>query len=263
MGKGKSLKSQQELMGQRKGQKNCWLRHTAVFPLARKRSKTAANALVQDEMARRTTARSPEKLPEPSQKQVIYSGKYALSGILIYGACNSPYRRCTWKRNGKTRIVWHCQNRLRNGTKYCTNSPTIQESELHQALVTAINGMLHQKEYLLQPFEEADIAARYQNLVEQQKQIDDIVVDLIALYAEKHDWDGDIEPFRILINKRQKFSQSSYPGDLQLPYHMAAYMAAYNDGIARRVLEKVKIMDEGHLIAAFKRVSRWNKHSNI
>lgn len=40
----------------------------------------------------------------------------------------------------------------------------IQESELHQALVAAINRMLHQKEYLLQPFEAADIAARYQNL---------------------------------------------------------------------------------------------------
>lgn len=33
-----------------------------------------------------------------------------------------------------------------------------------------------------------------------------------------------------------------------MPYHLEAY----NDGIARRVLEKVKIMDEGHLIVAFK-----------
>ena len=74
----------------------------------------------------------------------------------------------------------------------------IQESELHQALVAAINRMLHQKEYLLQPFEAADIAARYQNLVEQQKQIDDTVIDLIVQYAERQDWDGDIEPFRAL-----------------------------------------------------------------
>lgn len=73
-------------------------------------------ALVQGEMARRTTARIPEKLPaESSQEKVIYSSKYALSGILICGVCNSPYRRCTWKRNGKTRIVWHCQNRLSKG----------------------------------------------------------------------------------------------------------------------------------------------------
>lgn len=108
--------------------------------------------------------------------------------------------------------------------------------------------MLHQKEYLLQPFEEADIAARHQNLVEQQKQIDDTVVDLIAQYAEKQDWDGDIEPFRVLINKRRRFSQSSYPEHLQLPYHLEAY----DDGIAHRILEKVKIMDEEHLMVAFK-----------
>ena len=81
----------------------------------------------------------------------------------------------------------------------------IQESELHQALVAAINRMLHQKEYLLQPFEAADIAARYQNLVEQQKQIDNTIIDLITQHADRQDWDGEIEPFRMLINKRRKF----------------------------------------------------------
>lgn len=218
--------------------KNC---HPAIIP-------RETFVLVQDEMTRRTTARTPEKLPEPPQEKVIYSSKYTLSEVLICGACNSPYRRCTWKRNGKTRIVWRCQNRLSNGRKYCTNSPTIQESELHQALVAAINRMLHQKEYLLQPFEAADIAARYQNLVEQQKQIDDTVINLIAQYAERQDWDGDIEPFRILINKRRRFSPSRYPEQLPLPHRLETY----DDGIARRVLEKVKIIDGEHLLVTFK-----------
>lgn len=218
--------------------KNC---HPAIIP-------RETFVLVQDEMTRRTTARTPEKLPEPPQEKVIYSSKYTLSEVLICGACNSPYRRCTWKRNGKTRIVWRCQNRLSNGRKYCTNSPTIQESELHQALVAAINRMLHQKEYLLQPFEAADIAARYQNLVEQQKQIDDTVINLIAQYAERQDWDGDIEPFRILINKRRRFSPSRYPEQLPLPHRLETY----DDGIARCVLEKVKIIDGEHLLVTFK-----------
>jgi len=126
--------------------KNC---HPAIIP-------RETFALVQKEMARRTAAKAPEQLPEPPLKKVIYSSKYALSGIMICGECHSPYHRCTGKRNGQTRIVWRCKNRLKNGKKYCTNSPTIQEPELHHALVAAINGMLHQREYFLQPFEETD-----------------------------------------------------------------------------------------------------------
>lgn len=219
--------------------KNC---HPAVIS-------REAFALVQGEMARRTTARILEKLPaESSQEKVIYSSKYALSGILICGVCNSPYRRCTWKRNGKTRIVWRCQNRLSNGTKYCTNSPTIQESEIHQALVTAINGMLHQKEYLLQPFDETGIKTQYHAFAEQQKQIDDTIIDRITQYADRQDWDGEIEPFRTLINKRRKFSTNTTPEHLQLPDHLETY----NDSVARRILEKVTVLDAVHLLVTFK-----------
>ena len=36
-------------------------------------------------------------------------------------------------------MVWRCINRLEYGTKYCKESPTIEESRLHQAIVTALN----------------------------------------------------------------------------------------------------------------------------
>ncbi len=205
-------------------------------------------ALVQKEMARRTAAKAPEKLPEPPQKKVFYSSKYALSGIMICGECHSPYHRCTWKRNGKTRIVWRCQNRLKNGKKYCTNSPTIHESELHLVLVSAINGMLHQREYLFQPFEETDIKTRHQDFAEQQKQIDDAIIDLITHHADRQDWNSDTEPFRVLINKRRKLPQNTYSEHLQLPDRLETY----NDGIVRRVLEKVTVKDGKHFLVTFK-----------
>ena len=31
-----------------------------------------------------------------------YSGKYALSELLVCGECGTPYKRCTWARNGKS-----------------------------------------------------------------------------------------------------------------------------------------------------------------
>ena len=45
----------------------------------------------------------------------------------------------TWTRNGKKRIVWRCVSRLEFGTKYCHNSPTLDEDKLHKAITTALN----------------------------------------------------------------------------------------------------------------------------
>ena len=69
---------------------------------------------VQEEMARRTSKR---KILQKSGKteQGKYSAKYALSERLVCGECGSPYKRCTWARNGVKRIVWRCVSRLEFG----------------------------------------------------------------------------------------------------------------------------------------------------
>ena len=71
---------------------------------------------VQEEMARRTSKR---KILQKSGKteQGKYSAKYALSERLVCGECGSPYKRCTWARNGVKRIVWRCVSRLEFGKK--------------------------------------------------------------------------------------------------------------------------------------------------
>ena len=93
---------------------------------------------VKEEMARRTSKR---KVLQKTAKteQGKYSAKYALSELLICGECGTPYKRCTWTRNGKKRIVWRCVSRLEFGTKYCHNSPTLDEDKLHKAITTALN----------------------------------------------------------------------------------------------------------------------------
>ena len=58
---------------------------------------------------------------------------------MVCGECGTPYKRCTWARNGKKRIVWRCVSRLEFGTKYCHNSPTLDEDKLHSAIVAALN----------------------------------------------------------------------------------------------------------------------------
>ena len=93
---------------------------------------------VQKEMTRRSSKR---KVLQKSGKTELgkYSGKYALTELLVCGKCGSPYKRVTWARNGKKRIVWRCVSRLEFGTKYCHNSPTLDESRLHNAILAAMN----------------------------------------------------------------------------------------------------------------------------
>ena len=91
---------------------------------------------VQEELARRSGKRKVRQKAKTEQGK--YSSKYAMTELLVCGECKTPYRRCTWTAGGKKKIVWRCINRLDYGKKYCHNSPTIEESILQKAVMTAI-----------------------------------------------------------------------------------------------------------------------------
>lgn len=92
---------------------------------------------VQEEMARRNGKRKTKQVGTKTE-QGKYSSKYALTELLICGECGTPYRRCTWTSKGQKKIVWRCISRLDYGKKYCHNSPSIEESALQNAIMTAV-----------------------------------------------------------------------------------------------------------------------------
>ena len=100
---------------------------------------------VQAEKARRSATASPSTKTS-STGRTCYASKFALSERLVCGECGTLYRRCTWKRNGKTRIVWRCVSRLDYGTKYCHQSPTMDEEPLQRAIMAAISSVMAPKE---------------------------------------------------------------------------------------------------------------------
>ena len=69
---------------------------------------------VQAEKTRRSASASPSKKTSSTGRS-CYASKFALSERLVCGECGTLYRRCTWKRNGKTRIIWRCVSRLDYG----------------------------------------------------------------------------------------------------------------------------------------------------
>lgn len=92
---------------------------------------------VQEEISRRNSKR---KVKQKGTKTDLgkYSSKYALSELLFCGNCGTPYRRVTWNIRGKKKIVWRCISRLDYGTKYCKDSPSLEETALHNAIAEAI-----------------------------------------------------------------------------------------------------------------------------
>ncbi len=148
---------------------------------------------VQEELARRRAKRaSTEKAKNPLEGR--HRGKYALSELLVCGKCGAPYRRTTWAKKGKKKIVWRCGTRLDYGTQFCNESPTLEEGALHTAIVNGIMNQYINMGYdteLLKanldralapqiPGGEADIRARIAELT-QQKQ------DLVARCMEEND----------------------------------------------------------------------------
>ncbi len=148
---------------------------------------------VQEEIARRRAKRaSTEKAKNPLAGR--HRGKYALSELLVCGKCGSPYRRTTWAKKGKKKIVWRCGTRLDYGTQFCNESPTLEERALHTAIV---NGILNQYINVSADMEllkanldralapqipggEADIRARITELTRQKQ-------DLVARCMEEND----------------------------------------------------------------------------
>lgn len=93
---------------------------------------------VQEELVRRAAMNKSAVTRKKNQKSK-FSSEYALTGILLCGECGQEYRRVTWSRNGKKKIVWRCSNRLTNGTKHCKKSETLEEGALNRAVMEAIH----------------------------------------------------------------------------------------------------------------------------
>lgn len=99
---------------------------------------------VQEEMTRRKVI-----IPVSNKSTLTSTGRYskfALTEVLKCAECGSRYRRVTWSKKGKKKIVWRCSNRLDYGKRYCSQAPSIEEEVLHQAIVRGIRNFNHQDE---------------------------------------------------------------------------------------------------------------------
>lgn len=144
---------------------------------------------VQAEMARRNAARSPSKKNAPTGL-TSYTSKYALSDRLVCGECGTLYRRCLWNKSGRKRAVWRCVSRVDYGTRYCHNSPTLDEEALHKAILAAINSAMGHKDGLLRKItgnmerELVLIPNESRSISEIEQRLAEISTETMAIVAE-------------------------------------------------------------------------------
>ncbi len=96
--------------------------------------------------------------------------QYALTEILLCGECGEHYRRCTWARNGKKKVVWRCINRLENGKRNCRESPTLDEGALHEAILGFLRNLQSPRDDLVQNLREYTEEALEQKTGDSKKQ---------------------------------------------------------------------------------------------
>lgn len=118
-----------------------------------------------------------------------YSSTYALTGMLICGKCGQEYRRVTWVRNGKKKVVWRCSNRLTNGVKKCGESETLEENALNRAVMEAIHRITSDDMEFMENFRQniIHIIGNYNTAKESgeyEEKIKEKQEEMVALIAE-------------------------------------------------------------------------------
>ena len=140
---------------------------------------------VQQEMIRRSNMKSGNK-----GKKRVYSSGYALSGNVICGKCGEIYRRVHWNNRGCRSIVWRCASRLEQRGSSCT-SRTVKEELLHQAVVSAVNEVLSDKDNYIETlrrniYKVLDEGCESKDWIDER--LEELKKDLIRFAKEKGDY---------------------------------------------------------------------------
>ena len=229
---------------------------------------------VQQELARRSSKRKVSDKTVTEQGK--YSSKYALTELLICGHCGTPYRRTTWAARGKKQIVWRCISRLEHGKKYCPDSPTIKEEQLHKAIIYAINNYYSCRNDIARILKtnigsvlecqgQEEIIA-IENRLKEIDQARNDLVGLIAsggcdedkldsefatLYQEEQQISERLETLKSQ-NKTSQQTQDKLDKIIDMIDHENFELETFHNVLIRKLIECVKVLSKTEILVIFK-----------
>ena len=227
---------------------------------------------VQEEIARRA---GKKKVKQTGTKTELgrYSGKYALTELLYCGECGTPYRRCTWSRDGKKKIVWRCVSRLDYGKKYCKNSPSVEESRLHNAITAAITKKANSEEIniggIMDHIESFGSQRDTDGIIQRQRRIAEIekVIDDLARLNSDEAQSGELdykfsELYAELYSVKDELEEmqsgaSALDGDMlnemrEVVTGLKNHPVEYDDKVVRQLIDCIKVMSADMIKICFK-----------
>ena len=227
---------------------------------------------VQEEIARRA---GKKKVKQTGTKTELgrYSGKYALTELLYCGECGTPYRRCTWSRNGKKKIVWRCVSRLDYGKKYCKNSPSVEESRLHNAIAAAITKKANSEEIniggIMNHIESFGSQRDTDGIIQRQRRIAEIekVIDDLARLNSDEAQSGELdykfsELYAELYSVKDELEEmqsdaATLDGDMlnemrEVVTGLKNHPVEYDDKVVRQLIDCIKVMSADMIKICFK-----------
>ncbi len=206
---------------------------------------------VQEEMIRRANLHSGTK-----RKKRVYSSKYALSSIVYCSKCGDIFRRIAWNNRGKHSTVWRCCTRVEYGPKKC-DAPTIQESDLQDAVVKAIQKVWDGKDVFLSVLEE-NIKAVLENgsreqIVEIDRRLEELQQELLQLANGKKEYGNIADEIHKLREQRQVVltQDAERDGKRQRIGEMSDFLEKkvnesliYDEQLVRRLVEKITVYED-------------------
>lgn len=230
---------------------------------------------VQEELLRRNTI-----VPKNASKAISAQGRYsryALTEIMHCDECGSRYKRCTWAKKGVRKIVWRCMSRIEHGTQYCKNSPSLEESKLHQAIVRAINRFNQENETTYRLLMKASlsdalgIGGSNEEMELLTRRIDSLNKKMMALVSEAvaegqsiDDNEGEFKEISdeiAQLNNRVSAIKELMTNDENAKNRLESINAKveklkdgiteYDDTIVRQMIECIKVYDDNKIEVIF------------
>ena len=208
--------------------------------------------LVQQEMKRRACMKKKSMAGGTEELEGKYSGKFALSKILICGECGSEYRRQTSRKSGKEKAVWRCENRLRNGIRYCRHSPTLEEESLHRIILKAINRMADQIQIGKSEAKEP-IAIRTDKIAKQTREKNPNLSAFESIYSNIV---CDLETYEKMeihvIEEQLEQDKVRYMEIHDLIGKRTYFLNEYNEQLVRKLIRNINVVNAFQIEVIFK-----------
>ena len=210
---------------------------------------------VQEEMLRRSNLHS-----GVNRKKRVYSSKYALSSIVYCSKCGDIYRRIAWNNRGKHSTVWRCVNRVEHGPD-CCDAPTVQEEELQNAVVKAINTALGGKDEMLTALEKniaMVLALEDETSMESlDAKLEELQQELLKRANARQDYEDLADEIDLLREQKQNAmaENAEREGLKQRIAEMQQFLAGqteqieeYDENLVRRMVEKITVYEDKYAV---------------